>query len=123
MIIEKEFTEDECFFECDRGRIKQVVLNILSNAVEAISDGGTIMLRVYEKENNVFFECFDSGVGIDKKRMNNLFIPYQSTKQHGMGMGLMITKTIIEKHNGTIGVKSEGGKGCTVIVSVPKRRE
>jgi signal transduction histidine kinase len=73
-----------------------------------------------EKDNVIRFEIKDNGVGMDEEVINKLFTSFFSTKGHrGTGLGLMVTRKLIEEHNGTIDVKSEPGKGTAVTVRLP----
>jgi signal transduction histidine kinase len=75
---------------------------------------------VIEKDNVIRFEIRDNGVGMDEEVIKKLFTSFFSTKGHrGTGLGLMVTRKLIEEHSGTIGVKSKPGKGTTVIVRIP----
>ena len=120
--IHKEFEGVDYLFDGDRNRIKEVFWNIIHNALQAMTQGGHLTIRTYEKDKRICVEFSDSGVGIDKKSLKNLFVPFKSTKREGAGLGLVIAHKIIEKHGGEIIVHSEQNKGSTFIVSIPKTR-
>ena len=78
---------------------------------------------VHEKDNVIRFEVRDNGVGMEEEVIKKLFTSFFSTKGHrGTGLGLMVTRKLIEEHNGSIDVKSEPGKGTTVIVRMPYKQ-
>jgi signal transduction histidine kinase len=78
---------------------------------------------VIEKDNVIRFEIRDNGVGMDEEVIKKLFTSFFSTKGHrGTGLGLMVTRKLIEEHNGTIDVKSEPSKGTTIIVRLPYKK-
>ncbi len=104
----------------------QVLINIIKNAIQAIPDGnGTISLKTrYEIETNgVEIECHDTGVGIPKEIINDIFRPFFTTKEvgQGTGLGLYIAHEIIKKHEGLISVSSKQGRGTTFTIDLPCR--
>jgi two-component system, NtrC family, sensor histidine kinase HydH len=119
IIIEKNYQQRELFFESDRDRIKQVFLNLIMNAFEAMPSGGRLIIDAYCKEDKLCIAFIDSGNGIDKKVLPDLFVPFRSTKKKGYGLGLAIASKIVEKHGGTISVITEKNKGSNFIVTLP----
>jgi two-component system NtrC family sensor kinase len=107
--------------ECYPGQLNQVFMNILSNAIDAIENKGTITISTAKSNGKVQINIRDSGKGIPEKIRNKIFEPFFTTKEvgHGTGLGLSISHGIIEKHNGTIKVISEIGKGSEFIISLP----
>ena len=111
----------------DPNSVHEALLNLMSNAVdgclfdEDTSKNFQVDLKTaIEKDNVIRFEIKDNGVGMDKEVVNKLFTSFFSTKGHrGTGLGLMVTRKLIEEHNGSIDVKSKPGKGTTVIVRLP----
>jgi PAS domain S-box-containing protein len=111
----------------DPNSVHEVILNLMSNAVdgclfdEDTSKNFQVDLKTaIEKDNVIRFEIKDNGVGMDKEVVNKLFTSFFSTKGHrGTGLGLMVTRKLIEEHKGNIDVKSEPGKGTTVTVRLP----
>lgn len=109
--------------ECDANQLKQVFLNVLKNAVEAMPSGGEITVEAKRKdEHTVFIRFIDSGCGIPEMRIPRLGEPFYTTKERGTGLGLMITFKIIETHRGEIQILSEEGVGTTVEISLPIHR-
>ena len=109
----------------DRNQLKQALLNFISNAIDAMPNGGSITISTYIEElNNVTYavlDVTDSGQGIPDKRMDNIFEPFYSSKEigEGTGLGLSICKKIIDEHNGLIKVESTLGKGSSFKVLLP----
>lgn len=104
----------------DPGQIQQCLVNLLFNAMEAMPDGGIITVRTRweESRNMIRLEVEDTGPGIPKEMMSQIFEPFFSTKNKdkGVGLGLSVVYGIIKEHLGTIYVKSEVGKGANFIV-------
>jgi signal transduction histidine kinase len=107
---------DTPLIKADRDRLKQVFLNLILNAVEAIPRGGDINLCTEFHEGIVKISVSDNGIGIEKKDLKNIFDPYYSTKEQGFGLGLSLIQTIVHKHRGKIRVSSEKGKGTDVVI-------
>jgi signal transduction histidine kinase len=101
--------------------MKQAILNLLLNAVQAMPKGGHLALRGHVPEGNrwVQFSIQDSGVGIPAEDIGRLFDPFFSTKEGGVGLGLSITHRIIDQHRGKIEVESAPGKGTLFTVWLP----
>lgn len=104
----------------DRNQMEQVFFNLLKNALEAMKDGGTIAMCLSSDDNNVSVSIRDSGEGMDAERLAHLFEPYRTSKEHGTGLGLMITKRIVTDHGGTIAAESKVGEGTTFTVTLPR---
>jgi PAS domain S-box-containing protein len=101
----------------DPDKLKQVFLNLIKNAFEAMPDGGTVTLKVYGAINGACIEITDTGVGIAEGL--DVFDLFRSTKTHGTGLGLPIARQIVLAHNGSIDYTSESGKGTTFRVVLP----
>lgn len=124
--IIRQFNPDLPRINMDSAQIKQVFLNVMLNAVEAMQDGGTITISVDKIEGaeakdflRIIFK--DTGCGIPKEEIQYVFDPFFSTKRKtgGTGLGLSVSKGIIEKHNGYIKIGSVFGKGTDVIIDLP----
>jgi PAS domain S-box-containing protein len=110
--------------DIDEERIRQVLLNLINNAIKYTPCGGHITIRVNKCNNGIAIHIKDSGVGIDEKDLGYLFEPYHKiesgmAKSDGMGLGLFISKTIVDLHCGKISVKSQKGIGSTFSVWLP----
>jgi signal transduction histidine kinase len=102
----------------DRFKLRSVLVNLFKNAEEAMPDGGRLTIRTRLQGNKVLVQVSDTGIGIPKNKLNRVFEPYYSTKGT-MGVGLAYCKKIIEKHGGSISVKSEINKGTTFTITLP----
>ncbi|PIV24599.1 MAG: hypothetical protein COS40_01665 [Deltaproteobacteria bacterium CG03_land_8_20_14_0_80_45_14] len=109
----------------DREQMKQVALNLLLNAVQAMPKGGNLALRGQNSEDGQWIQLSiqDSGIGISSEDMNKLFDPFFSTKEGGVGLGLSITHRIIDQHHGKIEVESTPGEGTLFTVWLPIHNE
>lgn len=119
----KFYSEDSPKIKGNRSQLQQVVLNMITNARDAMSEGGefTILTRVGEKEENIFIEFSDTGCGIKKEHMLKIFDPFFTTKEQGegVGLGLSVSFGIIKNHNGKIEVESIPGQGAKFTVILP----
>ncbi|MBI1910344.1 MAG: hypothetical protein HYS22_09285 [Deltaproteobacteria bacterium] len=110
----------------DIRQIKQVFLNLLKNAMEAMPKGGTITVcskycpgNLPEEPGLVVVEFADAGIGVPPGDLETIFRPFYSTKKKGMGLGLSLCRGIVEKHGGKIRATSQEGKGSCFIVEIP----
>jgi signal transduction histidine kinase len=103
----------------DGEKLRQAFLNIVINALQATPAGGSVTIAT-TRNDGVFEICFrDSGGGIEDDLLAKIFDPFFTTKQNGTGLGLAVTKKIVEGHGGTLTVTSAAGKGTTVTVRLP----
>ena len=86
-------------------------------------NGGELIVRTYQTGENVFIDITDTGVGIQKDKINKIFQVYYSTKKTGTGLGLPTAKRIIEENRGTIDIRSEDGKGSSFLIKLPVNSE
>ncbi|MDC2867450.1 PAS domain S-box protein [Bacillus sp. BP-3] len=106
--------------QCDGNQLKQVFINILKNAIEAMPHGGTISIQTMKIENqSIVISITDEGCGIPQDRISRLGEPFYSLKEKGTGLGLMMCYKIIEEHNGKLQITSELNKGTTVYIRLP----
>ncbi len=103
----------------DPALLQQAFINIITNAVQAMPQGGSLAITLSVNEDRVIIRFQDSGVGIPKENMNLIFEPLFSTKKAGIGLGLSLVKDIVEKHEGNITVESEVNQGTTFLFSFP----
>jgi signal transduction histidine kinase len=108
----------------DANQMKQVFLNILLNAIDAITAHGSISItsrNIYKKgKEYVQVEIADTGKGIPRKILDSIFDPFFTTKAKGSGLGLAISHQIVQEHKGTIEVESMPKKGTTFSVTIPR---
>lgn len=103
--------------------IRQSILNIILNGIDAMEYSGTLTIKTYDHNRQVMIEISDTGTGIDKENMDKIFDPYFTTKEsNGTGLGLNIVRNMVENHNGQIYVESQLGKGTKFTLSFPIAR-
>lgn len=122
ILIETDFS-DVPEILVDPDRIKESLLNIVKNAIQAVLTQGTISVKTFTWGNDVVVEIRDTGPGIDNKDMPFIFDPFYTTKPSGTGLGLAITRRIIEEHGGRIEVESHPGEGTTITIYLPTIKE
>jgi signal transduction histidine kinase len=106
---------------CYPAEINQVFIHLLTNAVNAIDGPGTILVRTFQSDEEVYVQITDSGCGVSPERLPRLFDPVFSSKGARVkaGLGLFTSANIVDKHGGDIRVESEPGKGTTFTVVLP----
>ncbi|KIL45843.1 histidine kinase [Jeotgalibacillus soli] len=108
---------------CEENQLKQVLLNLYKNAADAMPDGITISLQnkkiMQLGEPFVSIAITDTGVGIPEEIINRIGDPFFTTKEKGTGLGMMITKKIIQDHNGSLDISSKVGQGTTISLTLP----
>jgi signal transduction histidine kinase len=108
---------------CNDSKLKQVFINILKNAMDAIATQGTVNITIADKDENYFAITFeDNGCGIDENRLKFIGEPYYSVKEKGIGLGMTVSFSIIESHKGTITFSSQVDQGTSVEVLLPKSK-
>ncbi len=116
-----EYSTDIILIDCDENRLKQVFINFIKNAIEAMPNGGNITIRCKEIESKVHIYISDTGMGIPVEKLKRIGEPFYTTKKNGNGLGLMVTFHIIEGHSGKISVESELNKGTTFHLEFPRK--
>ncbi|WP_227872180.1 ATP-binding protein [Paenibacillus albus] len=108
--------------DMDKDKIKQVILNVLQNAFDAVDLDGNIsvVIQQSERDHGIEIVISDDGFGMDKDTLEKLATPFHSTKKYGLGLGLSMSYSIIELHKGRINVESEHGKGTTFAIWLPQ---
>ena len=99
--------------------LKQVFLNLVINAIDAMPNGGNLTIRTILDHKSISIEFADTGIGMSPEIQTRLFEPFFTTKAHGSGLGLSISYGIIQEHNGQILVQSDVGKGTTFTIVLP----
>ncbi len=110
--------------QADRGRLRQIVLNLLNNAFKHTPEGGRITVSAKQEHNNLIIQVSDTGIGIPEGEQERVFNPYHridSDRERfsGLGLGLALCRTLVELHGGKIWVKSRPGKGSKFAFSIP----
>ena len=103
----------------DATQIQQVLVNLVKNAAQAMTTGGTLTLQTGENSESIWVSVADTGGGIPQEQINRIFEPFYTTKKKGSGLGLMIVQRIVRAHNGRIELESNVGKGTTFRVWLP----
>jgi signal transduction histidine kinase len=107
----------------DPDQIQQVLVNIITNAVQAMPEGGKLTIGAREKDKFLEVEVTDTGCGIPQEAMDKIFDPLFTTRAKGIGLGLAVCKSIIDRHEGNIAVKSKVGEGTTFTIKLPLKAE
>jgi two-component system, sporulation sensor kinase E len=103
----------------DATQMQQVLVNLVKNAAQSMSTGGTLTLSTGESGDGVWVSVTDTGGGIPEEQINRIFEPFYTTKKKGSGLGLMIVQRIVRAHNGRIELESNVGRGTTFRVWLP----
>jgi PAS domain S-box-containing protein len=120
--IVRDLPDDGCVALGDRAKLKQVTINIVVNALEAMKQGGTLTARVRPHGDHVVLTVEDSGPGIDPEVLASVFDPFFTTKEAGTGLGLSIVRKIVDQHGGDVWLESGPDGGAKVTVSIPVGR-
>jgi two-component system, sporulation sensor kinase A len=123
VIIHTEIAALDGIVPCEKNQLKQVIMNIVKNAIEAMPGGGDLKVRVERDTEAVHVIVTDQGVGIGEDKLPKLGEPFYTTKEKGTGLGLMVSYQIIEEHEGTLTFTSKPGAGTTVTIRLPLRRK
>jgi len=103
----------------DTMQLQQVLVNLIKNAMQAMTKGGTLTLQTGENDDGVWVSVADTGGGIPQEQINRIFEPFYTTKKKGSGLGLMIVQRIVRAHNGRIELESHVGRGTTFRLWLP----
>ncbi|QDT97216.1 sensor histidine kinase [Gimesia aquarii] len=117
--ISPHFDADLPTIQVDKSLLRQVLMNLALNVVQAMPDGGLIELQTYHKDGMVYLDMIDNGKGIDENVKARMFDAFFSTKSGGSGLGLPTVKKIIDTHQGTIECESEPGRGTRFTIAFP----
>ncbi|MBU0687314.1 MAG: GAF domain-containing protein [Candidatus Margulisbacteria bacterium] len=117
--VKKQLPKDLPQVMGDKNRMMQVLLNLVGNAIQAMRRGGELTISADDMGARVALKITDTGMGIAKERLKEIFNPFFTTKEAGTGLGLAITQKIVEEHKGSIAVDSIVGEGTTFTVYLP----
>jgi two-component system, NtrC family, sensor histidine kinase HydH len=119
--LRKDIQQGLSTIECDPEQLKQVLLNLVMNAIQAMPQGGTVVLAARRNETMVTIDVQDQGQGINNDNLDRIFDPFFTTKETGSGLGLSVAHQIISKHGGRLTIKQNSPHGVTVRISLPLR--
>jgi signal transduction histidine kinase len=127
LLIDIAVAADIQLIEADEARLRQVLYNLLSNAVGFSNAGGCVRVQCWRQQGRIAFMVEDEGVGIPKSELGRVFERFESrtagSRHRGAGLGLSIVKSLVELHGGDMSLESEAGRGTRVTVRLPERRE
>ena len=110
-------TKEDIYLNLDKNKIFQVILNLLKNALEATNKGKKVLVSLNKVDNKVEVKIKDEGCGISEENKEKIFRQYFSTKIQGSGLGLFVSKEIVEKHNGTLELVSSSKEGSEFVIT------
>lgn len=121
VVVVLDLAEGKMEADFDEAQIKQVLINVMQNSINAMPEGGAIEIKSYNLDDTVRIEIRDTGVGIPKQFLEEIFEPFFTTRGNGTGLGLSISQRIIQNHGGTFQISSKEGVGTTVTINLPKK--
>lgn len=121
--LRRAFDESIPNVKCDPEQMKQVLLNLVLNAIQAMPDGGEVLVSAEINEDTLLLRVRDTGPGIPAERAEEVFDPFFTTKQNGTGLGLPIAYQILEQHGGELVLDSNSPEGCSFLIRLPLNRE
>jgi PAS domain S-box-containing protein len=119
LIIKEKLAQSLAHAFIDPAQIKQVLVNLIKNAMQAMSKGGVLTLQTGQTPDGVWVSVADTGGGIPQEQLNRIFEPFYTTKKKGTGLGLMIVQRIVREHGGRIELESHVGQGTMFRVWLP----
>lgn len=119
LIVEARWDRHIPLVPMDAGQIQQALVNLIKNAMQAMTTGGTLTLQTGETTDGVWLSVSDTGCGIPQELISRIFEPYYTTKKKGSGLGLMIVQRIVRAHGGRIDLESQSGRGTSFRLWLP----
>lgn len=116
-------TEEGCLISCEENQLKQVFINLIKNAIEAMPSGGRIHIHITHKREHITIAITDEGMGIPEEMISKIGDPFFTGKETGTGLGIMVTQRIINSHRGTMEIKSQVNVGTTINLMLPALKE
>ena len=113
------YHDDFIICKIDQKKMKQVFVNIIQNSVEAMPNGGKLIIQIVKHEKRLEIKITDTGIGIPENMKRMLFKPFFSTKENGIGLGLLHSKNVVEAHNGELLLESKENQGTTIQIMLP----
>jgi len=121
--LRKEAAPELVPLECDQEQIKQVLLNLVMNAIQAMPEGGEVVISAHHEREKLLIDVKDEGCGIKPEERDKIFDPFFTTKADGTGLGLSVAHQIIEQHGGLLTATQNASKGMIFTVQLPLSQE
>ncbi len=122
IVLRKDAPASTPAFECDTEQMKQVLLNLAINAIQAMSGPGEVVLSAHEMDSSVVIAVRDEGPGVSQENMDKIFNPFFTTKEAGTGLGLSVVHQIVTQHGGVVNAERNPGGGMNFSVVIPLRQ-
>ena len=119
ILFEKQVAPDPPLLKCDPEQMKQVMLNLILNAVQAMPDGGRIVVSAKQEHGTLKIRVKDEGTGIPSEAVESIYDPFFTTKETGTGLGLPVAYQVIQQHGGELVLEENSGKGACFAISIP----
>ncbi|WP_240941402.1 PAS domain S-box protein [Paenibacillus sp. HB172176] len=119
IVFHTNFTEEPCLISCEENQLKQVFINLLKNAIEAMPSGGPVHISIQRKSSNIAISITDEGVGIPEEMISKIGDPFFTGKETGTGLGIMVSQRIINSHHGTMDIQSQVNVGTSIKLLLP----
>jgi two-component system, sporulation sensor kinase E len=123
VIIEENYTNEDCHIPCEDNQLKQVFINLLKNAIESMPQGGRVQLTIARLATHISIQITDEGIGMDEDTLKRIGDPFFTAKENGTGLGIMVSQKIIQSHQGLMELSSQVNFGTTVRVLLPLQEE
>ncbi|MFC4778916.1 ATP-binding protein [Paenibacillus sp. GCM10023252] len=123
VVFHTQFPNDPCRISCVENQLKQVFINLIKNAIEAMPGGGRIYVKIARQEHDILISIVDEGIGISEEMITRIGDPFFTGKESGTGLGIMVSQRIIQSHRGMMDIKSQVDVGTTVTITLPALRE
>jgi signal transduction histidine kinase len=120
--LQMQIQPEVSMLQCDPEQLKQVLINLVMNACQAMPLGGIVLLKAQRDGAKINIDVQDQGGGIDEGNLEKIFDPFFTTKESGTGLGLSVAHQIVSQHNGTLTILRNSAQGVTVRVSLPARQ-
>jgi signal transduction histidine kinase len=122
IVFREQVDDDVRDVECDPDQLRQVLLNLLINAIEASPDGATVSLAMAAEKDKVVIRVVDEGCGVAPEHIEKLFDPFFTTKESGTGLGLPVAHQIVGQMGGHLSARRNGDRGMTFSIALPLKQ-
>ena len=119
IVLHRDIAEGLPAVKCDADQLQQVVLDLVLNAIQAMPEGGKVILSAWSQDSNVLIHVKDEGCGIAEPDLEKIFDPFFTTKESGTGLGLSVVHQIVRQHGGRITLERNIDKGMTFTLLLP----